>query len=257
HNVAETVGRLAIDRGFLASLTGRSSTFFQDLDPQNRDFIKDHVQQVMWQLLAQGVLVWGLSGTLNDVYPNYRLTAYGRNVVKEQGPQPYDPDGFITEFDRLVPGADAILRDYLVEAVRAFNASCFKSSAVMLGAASEQALLLLHVAFEAAITDARRKSKFEKDSEGITISRKYKALKDRLDLMVAAKKLPFELAEGVGNELPAAFNFIRRCRNDAGHPEIPTQTDPDTVFLNLRVFTEYARRVTKLAEHFKNNPADW
>ena len=38
-----------------------------------------------------------------------------------------------------------------------------------------------------------------------------------------------EMAETVGNELPSAFHFIRR--NDAGHPEIPTNTDPDTVFL--------------------------
>jgi hypothetical protein len=118
-------------------------------------------------------------------------------------------------------------------------------------------VLLLHVTFEAAITDAKRRSKFTADSGGFAISRKYRALQDRLDMMVAAKKLPFELAETVGNELPTAFSFIRRCRNDAGHPEIPTTTDPDTVFLNLRVFTEYARRVAALTEFFKTNAADW
>ena len=220
-------------------------------------FVPDFVQQVMWQLLAQGALVWGLGADLNNTYPFFRLTEYGKTVLKDGAAQPYDPDGFLAEFDRLVPASDAVLRDYLVEAVRAFNANCFKSSAVMLGAASERVMLLLHAAFEAGIADAQKKTKFTKDSGGITISRKYAALKDRLDLMVAAKELPFDLSETVGNELPSAFNFIRRCRNDAGHPEIPTHTDADTVFLNLRVFTEYARRVVALTEYFKINPADW
>ncbi len=159
--------------------------------------------------------------------------------------------------DRLVPGADPILKDYLVEAVRAFNSNCFKSAAVMLGAASEQAVLLLHTAFEAVISDPQKQSRFTKDSKGITITRKYDALKDRLDLMVIAKKLPHDLAETVGGELTSGFNFIRRCRNDAGHPQIPTATDPDTVFFNLRVFTEFARRVSDLTEFFKSNVADW
>jgi hypothetical protein len=251
---------LACKKGLASFPSGYSQhnlSYEHILQGGEREAVADHVQQVMWQLLAQGVLVWGLGATSNNTYPFYRLTEYGKTVVKAARPQPYDPDGFVKEFDRVVPGADPIVRDYLVEAVRAFNASCFKSAAVMIGAASEQALLLLHGAFEAAIKDPKKKARFEKDSAGITVSRKYAALKDRLDRMVAAKALPFELAETVGNELPSAFSFIRRCRNDAGHPEIPTQTDPDTVFLNLRVFTEYGRRVASLTGFFKTDAADW
>jgi hypothetical protein len=33
--------------------------------------------------------------------------------------------------------------------------------------------------------------------------------------------------------------------------------DPDTVFLNLRTFTEYARRVHAQIGHFGAAPADW
>lgn len=66
--------------------------------------------------------------------------------------------------------------------------------------------------------------------------------------MVAAKRLSFEFVETVEHELPSGFNFIRRCRNDAGHPEILRNTDPDAVFLNLRVFTEFVRRVVALTD---------
>jgi hypothetical protein len=30
------------------------------------NLVRDHVQQVMWQLLAQGVLVWGMDAGPND-----------------------------------------------------------------------------------------------------------------------------------------------------------------------------------------------
>ena len=221
-----------------------------------REALFMHVQQVMWQLLAQGILVWG-SDTSNAKYPFYRLTKYGRTVVHEVRPQPYDPDGFLQDFDRTVPNADTVVRDYLEEAVRCFNASCPKGAAVLVGAASEKLVLLLHEKFNASISDPKKKQSYEKDSGGISIHRKYAALKKRLDLMVTAKELPNEHRETIASELPAAFELIRRSRNSAGHPEVPGRTDPDTVFLNLRVFTEYANRTAKLIDYFDTNPADW
>lgn len=77
--------------------------------------------------------------------------------------------------------------------------------------------------------------------------------------MVVVKKFKdhHELQETIEYEFPAVSNFIRRCRNDAGHPDIPRQTDPDTVFLSLRVFVEHARKLYALLRYFDNNPADW
>lgn len=223
----------------------------------------DRVQMIMWQLLPQGVLVWGLGGesSNNDKYPFYRLTEHGKKSVADSAtkPQPYDPDGFLKEFKRIVPDADPIVLDYLEEAVRAFNAACYKSAAVMLGGASEKLTLLLSDKFENSITDPAKRAKFAKDCAVISVSKKFDALKERLDLMVAAKKFKdhHELRETIQSELPAASNFIRRCRNDAGHPDIPTQTDPDTVFLSLRVFAEYARKLYALLRYFDSNPAEW
>ncbi len=217
--------------------------------------LRSVVQQILWQLLVQNVACWG-RGDSNDNYPFFRLTDYGKRAVAKGKPQPYDPDGFLKEFDRQIPAADQVVRDYLVEAVRAFNANCPRAAAVLIGAASEKAILLLHEQFAKQITDPSKKKKFDKDSDGL-IYRKYGALQQRLDLMVAAKKLSRELSETIKSELPSGFELIRRYRNSAGHPEMGGAADEDTIFLNLRTFIEYARRVHALITHFQTNAADW
>ena len=253
HTAVEGVGQLAVARELI-----RRDTFGQ----YERSLLCDHVQMIMWQLLPQGILVWGLGGNMsnNDKYPFYRVTEHGKSALADVNkPQPYDPDGFLLEFRRLVPCADPILLDYVTEAVRAFNAACYKSAAVMLGAASEKAVLVLCNRFEDAISEPEAKNKFMKDSSGISISRKFSALKNRLDLMVDAKRFSthHEIVDTVQHALPAVFELIRRCRNDAGHPDIPSFTDPDTVFLNLRVFTEHARRIYGILSYLDANKVSW
>ena len=219
--------------------------------------VPELIRQQLWQLLVQGVLVFGMNED-NPNWPWYRLTEYGVKVAQATGPQPYDPTGFLADFTAKNPGADPVILDYLTEAVTAFNHGCPKSAAVMMGAASEKALLLLHDAFQVAITDTSKKAIFDRDSrKSWTIHSKYRVLKDRLDQMVAAKKLAGDLRDTISFELPAGFDLIRRQRNAAGHPEIVANHDPDAVFLNLRVMTEYIRRVYLLIDHFDSNPADW
>jgi hypothetical protein len=64
-------------------------------------------------------------------------------------------------------------------------------------------------------------------------------------------------AETIGSELPAGFNMMRRFRNEAGHPAAGEDANPNAVFLSLRTFIEYARRVFALIARFENNPAEW
>jgi hypothetical protein len=161
-------------------------------------------------------------------------------------------------FRKQVRNADAIVDGYVVEAVEAYNAGCFRASAVMLGVASEQLILLLIESFKQAISDGAKKSKFEKDlDKAWQINVRYRALKERLDAMADAKRLPGEHAETIGGELASMYELLRRYRNASGHPNLPGIVDSDTVFLNLRTFVEYARRVHVLIAYFKANEADW
>lgn len=222
-----------------------------------RDEAYEGVRQHLWSLLVQGVIVFG-QDRMNPEWPWYRLTDHGLAVVNGAGPQPYDPTGFMSDFRAQNPHADPVIVDFLDEGLRAFNHDCPKAAAVMIGAASEKALLLLHEAFGAAIADANKKAQFERDSDARwTISRKYGVLKDRLDRMVASRNLTGDLRETVESELPGLFNLVRRQRNAAGHPEIVAHVNADSLFLTLRAMTEYIRRVQALIDHFGANPADW
>lgn len=222
-----------------------------DLGGQDAHNVPEEVRQLFWQLLIQGILVFG-SDDLNPTWPWYRVTKYGEDVLSKQGAQPYDPDGFLKEFATVNPAADNIVVDYLEEAVHTFNTGCYKAAAVMLGCASEQLVLVFHETFENAIPDPTKKEAFRK-SYGWTISSKFESLRAGLDVMITSKTLPKELCGVVHNDLVGCFELIRRCRNSAGHPELSSDIRREAVYLSLTVFREYARQVLKLVAHFGPN----
>ncbi len=216
--------------------------------------VAEHVREAMWDCLLKRIIVFGRDNS-NPEWPFYRVTDHGRSVLADLSrPQPYDPDGFLRFFDSTCPKADPAVRSYLAEAVQAFNASCVRSSAVMIGCGSEKLLLLLAETFESAIAEPVSRAKFAKEMDSKRgIHFKFGVLRDHLDGLSTAKKLPYHLTETVASELPSGFEMIRRCRNAAGHPDVPENVTSDTVFLNLRSFIEYARRMQELIDHFASN----
>lgn len=225
-----------------------------DLGPGDFQKVPEILRQLFWQLLVQGILVFG-KNDINPNWPWYRVTGYGYSVLRNQTARPYDPDGFLREFKATNPTADKIVLDYLEEAIHSFNTGCFKASAVMLGCASEQLILVLHEAFERAIVDDSKRKRFSK-SYRWTIYSKFNSLRNGLESMIKAGKLPKELHEAVRSDLVSGFELIRRLRNSGGHPELPSNIRRETVFLNLVIFSEYTRQVLQLIRYFKSNPAE-
>jgi hypothetical protein len=255
-SAANGVAKLGIDHRMLNQTKNvLGDEFSYALSHQDSSVLREAVRQEMWLLLGQGLLVFGKDEN-NPNWPWYRLTEAGMDIVSNQHPLPYDPDGFIREFLNKNPSADSVIVAYVQEAVRSFNHGCPIASSVMVGAASEKALLLLFQSFELAISDPAKKKKFAKTYRW-TIHSKYRTLKEHMDLMISSRRLPSPMKEYAVSEVPGAFELIRRQRNEAGHPELYTGIDSDTVFLNLRVLTEYVRRIYDLIEHFANNGVDW
>jgi hypothetical protein len=224
-----------------------------------QDGIAEAVRQAMWRCLVRGLLVFGLD-THNPNFPWYQVTAQGAKALDAKAPQPYDPDGFIDYFKRMNPSADPVVLDYLEEAVSTFQAGSMKASAVMLGAASEKMILLVIDQLGAAISDPTKQAQYQKDVEkNWTVSHKWGVLRSTLERVMNAKLTPFprEVAETMRTDLPMVFELLRRVRNVAGHPEVPGRVDTDGVFMNLRVFPEYARRVSELLSHLATNKVDW
>jgi hypothetical protein len=253
---ANGVAGLAIEHGLLKrAKEPLGDEFSYALSNADSAALREAVRQEMWLLLGQGLLVFGMNEN-NPNWPWYRLTQRGIEAIRSQGPQPYDPDGFLREFSSRNPSADPVIIAYLVEAIRAFNHGCPIAASVILGGASEKALLLLIETFESAIQDPAKKASFSKAYRW-TIHSKYQALKDALDQMISAGTLPSPLREYATTEVSGTFELIRRHRNSTGHPELYTGINPDTVFLNLRVFTEYVQRVYDLIEFLRANGANW
>src|ERR1700674_3108011 len=98
--------------------------------------------EVIWSLIIQGILVPGLDDS-NQGWPFLRLTEYGRQCVEQERLLPHDPDGYLREFNRAVPGADQTIAEYVTESLQCYIHGLNRAAAVMLGAASEQAILLL------------------------------------------------------------------------------------------------------------------
>jgi hypothetical protein len=254
--LVERVANRTVGLGLLIPDPGRASQYkaFDRLSHQDRYFVEETVRQALWTFLIQGILVFG-SNANNQQWPRYRLTPHGELVFKAGRPQPYDPDGFIAEFRRVNPAAHLVIVEYLEEAVRAFNHRCYRSAAVMTGCVSEKAILLLADQFELAIKSQADRKTFQ-ESYRWTIQSRYRALKAGLDNMVSLKLLPRgQFSDIVSGELPSAFEIIRRARNAAGHPEMPQQSDPDSIFLTLRICTHYVRALTDLETYFATNAA--
>lgn len=252
---------LAISRGFYpvhVNQYAANSNYTTYLQGQDKHSVPELIRQLMWKQLVRGLIVFG-SDITNGNWPKYRVTGLGDQFLDGLKPQPYDPDNFLTEFKAVNPRVDPVIYDYLEESVKAFNANCLKSSAVMLGAASEKAILLLFDLFQSKITDSTKQAKFARDTKSWMISAKFNALHNRLNLMADGNKFPktTDLKDIVIRNMPGFFDLVRRLRNVAGHPEIIAEMREETIFLNLRTFTEYITGIYKLLDYFNKNDADW
>ena len=209
------------------------------------------ILEVIWSLIVQGILVPGLNDA-NQSWPFLRLTEYGRRCVTEDRILPHDPDGFLTEYRKAVPQADPVIVDYLTEALQCYIYGLNRAAAVMLGGASEKAVLLLIDSYADSISDATRKQRFESEIlKAQSIFRKYEVLDKQLPLLKGA--VPKNLTDGVDSLLRGVFDLIRNSRNDAGHPTSGTLVDRDVVYSHLRLFTPYCARIYGLINWFQTN----
>jgi len=113
---------------------------------------------------VQGVLVPGLNDA-NQSFPFLRLTEYGKRCVQENQILPHDPDGYLREFHRAIPNVDPTITEYLTEGLQCYLRGLNRAAAVMLGGASEQAILLLIESYIGSISDAAVKERFESEIE--------------------------------------------------------------------------------------------
>src|SRR4051812_39723892 len=91
--VAERVLELAYQKQLFGLVGSRGS---YSRSPERERFHMK-VEEVMWEMFVHGLLFPGYDES-NRNWPFYHLSDYGKRVVDQGAPQPYDPDGFLAEF---------------------------------------------------------------------------------------------------------------------------------------------------------------
>lgn len=183
------------------------------------------------------------------------VTDRGREWANGAEPIPEDSAGYLAAFDKLVPSAHAVIRQYVAEAVRVYNGRSFFAAAVMLGAASEASVYHLAEAVAAALTNPTEK----KNLQGAIKDHAIADILNRISGVIARVKkrptdpMPHSVSEAADAYLLALLESIRVQRNEAGHPQT-AQVEPVAVRILLSTFPDACRKVYDLASWFAANP---
>src|SRR5262249_44422583 len=128
----------------------------------------------------------------------------------------------------------------------------YRAAAIMLGGASEQAVLLMIESYANSIADQTAKQAFETSIQRTqSIYRKYELFKRKLPSF--QQNMPRDLTENLDSLLGGIFDMIRSSRNDAGHPASGSAINRDAIYSHLRLFPPYCKRVHDLIAWFAAN----
>ena len=195
---------------------------------------------VWYDLFRMGQLCWGVN--LNNQNPPFcHLTDAGRKTLEQIGRDPANPDGYLAHL-RVVAALDPVTESYIAEALTAYNSSCFKATAVLVGAAAESEVLSVrnHIAAQMLLTAKPLPSNWE----DWRIKLVFDALLQELE--TRKKDMPKDLAANIQSYWPAFTLQIRTTRNEAGHPVSVSPVTPEAVHAALLMFPEIARMANEI-----------
>lgn len=210
-----------------------------------------NVNQIIWDLIVDRVLTMGKDCSNNE-WPWLRLTEFGHSVVEEKIPSYYDPDGYIKTVESFVPKLDPVIKQYISEGLHAFRQQLFFASAVMFGAASEKAILLLLESIGKAESDKARKNKILELLERPRLPKIYNTIQTTLDTLIKNRVIPYSVHEGCKEHLLSLFEMIRVQRNDSIHPAAG-KVNRTKVFLTIQSMPIALEVIYRLIKWFKKN----
>jgi hypothetical protein len=242
------VENLVLSKGFYSGATSWSygGQVTEHKMPQED---REKVREIIGEFIVEGILTWGIN-ELNPGPPFLKVTKYGQDCLLAGDVLPHDPDGYLKYLRGEIPAIDETILMYVTESLQTFLKGNLLASTVMLGGASEKAVLLLIESFTDAISDSNEKQQFEREIERYGILRKFEEFKKKLDSVKA--KIPRSLSDDLDIQLDGIFNLIRNCRNDVGHPT-GRKIERRLAFANLQLFIPYCKRIYDLIEYFNNN----
>ena len=177
--------------------------------------------------------------------PRLLLTERGRRLLEHGEQSPHNLSKYLSALQKRVSVADPIALSYLQEAIEAWRCGLNRSSAVMLGCACEQLVLLL----AETVTQSRMTNgatSLEKKLKRRTfISELFDDVRSTLIELAQQKKLSREFADALDRKLGAIFDHARGLRNQSGHPTGVDVTSDDAE-AGLLLFPGFYELVDKL-----------
>lgn len=210
----------------------------------------DKVKVIMWQLIILGVLVPGVQGYADNSWPHFSITEYGKTYLETEGNAPYDPDGYLSDVKSDSPNVDDVVLLYLTEGLQCFMKSNYIASVVMVGVATEKAILNLIDALASAMSDGSKATTFRRKIQNSMIKKQFEELTKHLYPLKS--QLPTELSRDLETYMDGIFNIVRSYRNEAGHPTgryIPREI----AYSNLQLFRHFSKRVHSLIEYLSSH----
>jgi hypothetical protein len=202
------------------------------------------VAQALWGLAAEGLAFLDPSGQPSPEYWQWRASRHARAAAQDGEWEPQDPRGFLTRLQQQSPTLDPVALRYVQEALRCFAGGSYLGTSVMIGVASEQAVLIA----ARAVVDAVSAPKLAEKVNGSRAKQGevFEELRKRLEPM--RRDLPEGLADVL--TLDAVADLLRVNRNEAGHPT-GLHVDRDTARIHLQMAAVYLGKLASLTEHFR------
>ncbi len=208
--------------------------------------------EVLHELATANVIMPGVDrGHLG--WPWLRVTEHGRQVIRQGRPIPFDPDQYMAAAQPRLADLSPLALEVLREAVATYHRGYVRSSAMLLGTASELVMMQLIDAFVAG--------RPEKDRERLTalmadksIYARYRIFRDEFERARDSLKVPDTLSKDIEAIVDLVFNAVRLTRNEAGHPS-GAPLNAVLVATTLQAFLEYADRIARLSAYLREPAA--
>lgn len=211
----------------------------QAIKGAEKGYNSEAILTLWYDLFRVGYLSWG-SDLHNPNPPFFHLTEMGREALKSISRDPYNPDGYLAHLDRrMVP--NLIARAYIEEALRSFNAGCFRAAAFLVGGAAEACIITLR---DDLI--AKCEGKLDKQVLDWRMSRVLDGIKKFLDQRRA--EMPRGLRERYDVGFSSLTGQVRLLRNEAGHPQDIHGIEEATAHAALLVFPEAVALIKEISE---------
>ena len=203
----------------------------------------------VWSLIGQGLAYIDYSQPASAHW-ELQITANGRAVVNDERINPDDPAGYMQNLDSEVPDLSKIVRQYVHEALRAYNARLYRSSVAMLGVASEAAVLEVAAALAQTLREEKRRQYLEQlEAPNRSYNAKFEDFRKKLESRTDS--MPEELTTNLDLTMNSVGELLRVYRNNVGHPTGQAASRHDC-FTFLHMFVQYAKRLYAIKAHLEN-----